>query len=79
MKVSALIELLQRQNADSTVVVCDKTDFVRAGLIRPLSPAEVQPVQLGEVLEDDGRWVCEWRERPVDCEGPMLGLLLGPR
>ena len=79
MKVSALIELLQRQNPDSTVVVCDKADFVRAGLIRPLSPAEVQVVQLGEVVEDDGSWVCEWKERPADSEGPIPGLLLGPR
>lgn len=41
MKVKTLIELLQRQNSEATVVVCDKTDFVRKGLIRPLRLEEL--------------------------------------
>ena len=79
MKVNALIELLQRHNPDATVVVCDRADFVRAGLIRPLRPSELQLVQLGEVAEDDGTWLCEWSERSADCEGPISGVVVGPR
>jgi len=79
MKVKALIAFLERQNPESLVVISDKTVFVRVGLIRPLRLGDIEQVQLGEVTEDDGSWLCEWGERALDCEGPMSGLLLGPR
>ena len=79
MQVRALIELLAQQDPEATVVVCDRNDFVRSGLIRPLKASELSAVQLGEVAEGDERWVCAWSERSVvDCDGPMPGLLLGP-
>lgn len=80
MKVKALIEFLLRQNPDATVVISDRAEFFRAGRIRPLRLSELRgEFQLGEVAEDDGTWLCEWSERPGSCEGPMSGLLLGPR
>jgi hypothetical protein len=79
MKVKTLIEILQRQNSEATVVVCDKSDFVRTGLIRPLGIDELREVQLGEVADDNVKWVCEWGQHILDAEGPIPGLLLGPR
>lgn len=79
MKVSELIQLLQRCDPDATVVICDKSEFIRVGLIRPLTAEELQPMQLGEVVEDDGRWICRWSDHPIECEGPKSGLCLGPQ
>ena len=79
MKVFELINILQRHNPEATVVFRDRSDFVRNGLIRPLGLAEVQMLQLAEVSEDDGAWLCEWSDRPgdSDCAGPIAGLALG--
>ena len=79
MKVKALIELLQRQNPESLVVISDKMVFVRVGLLRALRLDDIEEVQLGEVTEDDGSWLCEWGEPSLECEGPLAGLLVGPR
>ena len=80
MKVSALIQLFKGFGPDVTVVVGDKADFLRAGLIRPLNFKDLQPLPLSEVIEDDEIWVCPWPERPADIEpiAPMLGLRIGP-
>ena len=79
MKVKALIAFLQRRNPESIIVISDKSVYVRVGLIRPLRLGDIEEVQLAQVTGDDGSRLCEWGERALDCEGPMPGLLLGPR
>ena len=79
MKVKALIAFLLLQNPESRVVISDKTDYVRVGLIRPLRLGDIEEVQLGEVTEDNDSWLCEWGEPSLECEGPLAGLLVGPR
>ena len=79
MNVRALMDFLRRQNPDATVVICDSTEFIRAGLIRPLRLSELQLVQLRKYSSDDGTYLCEWGERSIDCEGPISAVLVGPR
>lgn len=78
MQVWQLMERLAQQNPEATVVVCDRTDFSRSGLLRPLAPEEFRTVQLGECSEGGAPWVCAWRERTVDSNAPQPGVLLGP-
>ena len=79
MQVRELIRLLSQYDPEATVVVCDRTEFLRTGMTRPLQPAELRTVQLANVTEDEGTWVCGWGERPdSECEGPLPGLLIGP-
>jgi len=59
MEVKALIAFLQRQDPESLVVICDKSVYVRVGLIRPLRLGDIEEVQLGGVPGDDGSWLCE--------------------
>ncbi len=78
MKVCALIELLSQHDPDATVVVCDRTELLRNGLIRPLVEGDVVPLLLAKTGdENDTPWLCEHRECPA--EEPLPGLLLGPR
>ena len=78
--VAQLMALLSKQDQAATVVVCDRTELLRIGLVRPLMASELEAVQLGEVTDEDGSWLCAWNERPNDgdCRGPLAGLLLGP-
>lgn len=78
--VAQLMALLSKQDQAATVVVCDRTEFLRIGLVRPLMASELEAVQLGEVTDEEGSWLCAWNERPNDgdCRGPLAGLLLGP-
>ena len=78
MQVRQLIERLAQQDPEATVVVCDRTDFSRSGLLRPLTPDELRTVQLGECAEGGEPWVCAWSERTVDSDAPQPGVLLGP-
>jgi len=79
MKVFELIRILQTQNPDATVVFYDRSDFVRSGVVRPLGLSELRPLQLAEVTEEDGKWLCEWNDRPVDNDSvePVDGLAVG--
>lgn len=77
MKVRTLIELLRHQTPEANVVVCDRTEHVRIGQIRPLGLAELHEVQLGEVAEETGDWLCELSERSSVCDDPVPGLLIG--
>lgn len=72
------MEHLAQLDPEATVVVCDRTDFSRSGLLRPLAPEELRTVQLAECADGGTRWVCPWSERTVDSDAPQSGVLLGP-
>ena len=78
MKVRDLVQLLQQQDPEAIVVVNDRRELVRSGLIRLLDQREVVPTLVGQVWDEDGSWVCPWKDRPEDADGPYAGVLLGP-
>lgn len=78
MKVKELMLLLAQHEPDATVVVLDRCDFVRCGLLRPLHAKEVRSISLGHASDGWETWVCDWRDRTDDAEGPLPGLLVGP-
>lgn len=78
MKVRELMLLLAQHDPNATVVVLDRRDFVRCGLIRPLDAAEVRLISLGRAYDGFDAWVCSWKDRTDDADGPLPGLLVGP-
>jgi hypothetical protein len=82
MKVHELQAILATADPEAEVVVLDRTEDRRFGMVRPLCADDVEALTLGRVQDGGlGSWLCPWSERPVDGDtlGPLPGLLLGPR
>jgi hypothetical protein len=78
VKVKDLMRLLERHDPDATVVVLDRSEFVRCGLLRPLNAKELRSIPLGLASDGWDTWVCDWKDRADDADGPLPGLLVGP-
>ena len=78
MKVKELIGLLEQHDPDAMVVVNDRREFVRIGLLRPLDRQELTPTLVGYVLDGNASWVCPWNETPEAASGPYAAVLVGP-
>jgi hypothetical protein len=81
MKVHQLQALLATADPEAEVVVLDRTEDLRFGIVRPLRADEVDSLTLGRVQDEFGARLCPWPELPADADvgDPLPGLLLGPR
>jgi hypothetical protein len=81
MKVHQLQTLLAAADPHAEVVVRDRTEDTRFGMVRPLRADEVDALTLGRVQDEFGARLCPWAELPADAEveDPVPGLLIGPR
>lgn len=75
MVVRDLIELLQRQNPDATVVLWDN-DASDSPCVAKLGYGEVQPIALG-TWEANGMLVLEVWGNGFKQDGPFPGVVLG--
>lgn len=78
MKVNELIEMLKREDPYATVMVNDRTEFMRDGLIRPISSMEISKLSLGVEHTEESNYVRPWKECSMDAQGPISGVLIGP-
>jgi hypothetical protein len=81
MRVHQLQVLLAEADPEAVVVVLDRTEDSRFGIVRPLRADEVEALTLGRVQDEFGARLCPWAEVPADADvgNPVPGLLIGPR
>lgn len=78
MKIRELTQLLERQDPEALVVLNDRTEDLRSGILRALTVGDIQKIELGEVQAEFGSFVCAWRDRNDETTVPIESILIGP-
>jgi hypothetical protein len=81
MNVKDLQALLAAADPRAEVVVLDRTEDTRFGIVRQLRLDELEALTLGKTQDEFGVRLCPWSELPrnADVGDPVPGLLIGPR